>query len=165
VAWLTFLAVAGMGLTLNDARLESATVHGPGGTIAARPGQAAVYRQTLGWIERSTAPHAQILLAPQLTWLYALSERRNPLPELSLLPGALAEPGSEQATIRRLEQARVPLIVTERRTFEGYGHTYFGGSFDRDLAAWIRSHYRHAALLGSSGPAEDAVVIWLRRST
>jgi dolichyl-phosphate-mannose-protein mannosyltransferase len=165
VAWLTFLAAAGIGLTLKDARIESATVHGPGGTIAAKPEQAAVYRQALGWIERSTAPHAQILVAPQLTWLYALSERRNPLPELSLLPGALAEPGSEQAAIRRLEQARVPLILTERRTFEGYGHTYFGGSFDRDLAAWIRSHYRHAALLGSSGPAEDAVDIWLRRST
>jgi hypothetical protein len=165
VAWLTFLAAAGIGLTLKDARSESATIHGPGGSIAARPEQAAVYRQALSWIERSTTPHAQILLAPQLTWLYALSERRNPLPELSLLPGVLAEPGSEQAAIRRLEQARVPLIVTERRTFAGYGHTHFGGSFDRELAAWIRSHYRHAALLGSSGPAEDAVDIWLRRST
>jgi hypothetical protein len=165
VAWLTFLAAAGIGLTLKDARGESATIHGSGGSIAANPEQAAVYEQALSWIERSTAPHAQILLAPQLTWLYAVSERRNPLPELSLLPGALADPGSERATIRRLAHARVPLIVTERRTFPGYGHTHFGGSFDRDLAAWIRSHYRHAALLGSEGPAEDAVDIWLRRST
>jgi Dolichyl-phosphate-mannose-protein mannosyltransferase len=165
VAWLTFLAAAGIGLTLKDARIESATVHGPGGTIAAKPEQAAVYGQALSWIERNTAPHAQILLAPQLTWLYMVSERRNPLPELSLLPGALAKPGSEQATINRLEQERVPLIVTERRSFAGYGHTSFGGSFDRDLAAWIRSHYRHAALLGPSGSAEDAVDIWLRRST
>ena len=165
VAWLAFLVAAGVGLTLKDARAESALVHGPGGTIAAKPEQAAVYRQVIAWIDRSTAPHAQILVAPQLTWVYAVSERRNPLPELSLLPGALAKPGSEQAAIRQLERAHVPLIVTERRTFEGYGHTYFGGSFDRDLAAWIRSHYRHAAVLGSTGPAEDAVDIWLRRST
>ena len=164
VAWLTFLAAAGIGLTAKDAHVESATVQGPGGSIAATPEQAAVYEDTLGWIERSTTPHAKILLAPQLTWLYAISERRNPLPELSLLPGALASPGTESAAIRRLEQQRVPLIVTERRTFSGYGHTSFGGSFDRDLAAWIRTHYRHAALLGSSGPAADAVDIWLRRS-
>jgi hypothetical protein len=164
VAWLAFLAAAGIGLTIKDARVESATVHGPGGSIAAKPDQAAVYQQALDWIERSTEPRAQILLAPQLTWLYALSERRNPLPELSLLPGALASPGAESAAIRRLEQQRVPLIVTERRTFSGYGNTYFGGSFDRELAAWIRTHYRHAALLGSSGPAEDEVDIWLRRS-
>ena len=164
VAWLAFLAAAGIGLTLKDANVESATVHGPGGTIAATPDQAAVYREALGWIERSTAPHAKILLAPQLTWMYALSERRNPLPELSLLPGALASPGAESAAIRRLDRERVSLIVTERRTFSGYGHTSFGGSFDRDLAAWIRTHYRHAALLGSSGPAANAVDIWLRRS-
>jgi dolichyl-phosphate-mannose-protein mannosyltransferase len=162
--WLTFLAAAGVGLTIKDARVESAIVQGPGGTIAARPQQAAVYRQALAWIERSTDAHAEILLAPQLTWLYALSERRNPLPQLSLLPGTLAAPGSEQEAIRRLERLRVPLIVTERRTFGGYGHASFGGSFDRKLASWIRSHYRHAALLGSSGPAEDAVDIWLRRS-
>jgi hypothetical protein len=164
VAWLAFLAAAGIGLTIKDARVESATVHGLGGSIAAKPDQAAVYQETLDWIERSTKPRAQILLAPQLTWLYALSERRNPLPELSLLPGALASPGAESAAIRRLEQQRVPLIVTERRTFSGYGQTYFGGSFDRELVAWIRTHYRHAALLGSSGPAEDEVDIWLRRS-
>jgi len=164
VGWLTFLAVAGIGLTLKDARVESATVHGPGGTIAARPEQAAVYRQALAWIEQSTPAHGQILLAPQLTWLYALSERRNPLPELSLLPGTLT-PAGERAAIHRLASARVPLIVTERRTFAGYGHTYFGGSFDRDLATWIRSNYRHAASLGSAGPANNAVDIWLRRST
>ncbi len=164
VAWLAFLAAAGIGLTVNDARVESATVHGPGGTIAAKPDQAAVYQEALGWIERNTAPHAQVLLAPQLTWLYAISERRNPLAELSLLPGAMASPGAESAAIRRLDRENVPLIVTERRPFTGYGHTSFGGSFDRDLAAWIRTHYRHAALLGSSGPAADQVDIWLRRS-
>jgi len=164
VAWLSFLAAAGIGLTLKDARIESATVHGPGGTIAAKPEQAAVYRQALAWIERSTPPNGQILLAPQLTWLYAVSERKNPLPELSLLPGALT-PAGERSAIQRLASARVPLIVTERRTFAGYGHTYFGGSFDRDLAAWIRSNYRHAASLGSAGPANNAVDIWLRRST
>lgn len=165
VVWLSYLVAVGIGLTLKDARAESAMVRGPGGTIAATPEQATVYQQALGWIERSTRPDQQILLAPQLTWLYAVSERRNPLPELSLLPGALATPGAEQAAIRSLSRARVPLIVTERRTFEGYGHTSFGGSFDRYLAAWIRTHYRHAALLGSSGPAEDALDIWLRRST
>ena len=34
-----------------------------------------------------------ILLAPQLTWLYPMTERGDPLPELSLLPGTLPTPG------------------------------------------------------------------------
>ena len=167
VAWLIFLAAAGAALTLKDARAETAMIHGPGGTIAAKPDQAAVYNKALVWIERTTEPGDQVLLAPQLTWLYAVSERRNPLRELSLLPGALAQPGAERAAIRRLAAEHVRLILTERRTFVGYGHTSFGGSFDRDLATWIHTHYRHAAVLGGSAPneAQAPVDIWLRRDS
>jgi len=164
IAWLVFLAAAGVALTLKDARAESATIHGPGGAIAATPEQGAVYANALSWIERTTKPGEQILLAPQLTWLYAVSERRNPLRELSLLPGALSGPGAERAAISRLADAHVRLIVTDRRTFAGYGHTFFGGSFDRDLATWIHTHYRHAATLGGSPPTAP-VDIWLRRDS
>ena len=147
MAWLTFLAASGIGLTLKDARLESATVHGPGGAIAAKPEQAVVYRQALDWIERTTPSHAQILLAPQLTWLYAVSERRNPRNSpccrgacrAGLRAGGNPPPRAGKSPVNRIERATA-----------GYGHAYFGGSFDRELAAWIRSSYRHAALLGSS---------------
>jgi hypothetical protein len=162
--WLAFLALAGVGLTVKDSRAESATIHGRGGAIAAKSSQAAVYRSAVSWIEASTRPGQPILLAPQLTWLYLLTERKDPLPQLSLLPGALGSPADERAAISRLNDAHVRLVITERRELTGYGHTAFGQSFDRVLAGWIHDHFRRAAVL--RGPSGDAPVldVWLRRA-
>jgi 4-amino-4-deoxy-L-arabinose transferase-like glycosyltransferase len=158
--WLAFLAAAGTGLTLKDARAESAVVRGSGGALGERPEAAAVYRQALAWIDTRTRPGEPILLAPQLTSLYTLSGRIDPIREISLLPGALAGPADERAAIARL--AAVRLAVIERRVFSEYGHTTFGASFDRVLAGWIRRHFRHAATLGG-GPAAPTLDIWIRR--
>ena len=162
--WLTFLALAGIGLTLKDGRAESATVHGRGGSIAATPAQAAVYQSAVSWIDASTRRGEPILLAPQLTWLYLVSERTNPLPQLSLLPGALGSVEDERTAIAQLERARVRLVVTEARQLAGYGHTAFGQSFDRVLAGWIHEHFRRAAVLRGPGGTGPALSVWLRRA-
>jgi hypothetical protein len=162
-AWLAFLAVAGVGLTLKDARGESAVVRGTGGAIAGRPAEIAVYRQAVNWIETRTTSAQPVLIAPQLTWMYALTERENPLRELSLLPGALAERGAEHAAIAQLARSHAPLVLIDRRSYPGYGHTSFGKSFDRNLAAWISNHYHHAATLG--GPSGPQLDVWTRRAS
>ena len=55
---------------------------------------------------RSSAqrPGEPILLAPQLTWLYTCPSGSDPLPELSLLPGALPTPPTSSAAIAELER-------------------------------------------------------------
>lgn len=161
--WLVFLTVAAVGLTLKDVRTESATVRGPGGAVSAKPADAALYNAALSWIARETKPGEPILLAPQLTALYTLSGRQDPLPEISLLPGALPTPRSEQAAIRRLERERVRLFITDRRRFSEYGQSTFGASFDRILAGWIRQHAAHLATLASPAGAQSHTLdIWLR---
>ena len=87
--WLAFLAAVGIGLTIKDAHAKTATVSGPGGSLAASPADAAVLNPALSAIGRYTRPGDAILVAPQLTSLYVLADRRDPLPQLSLLPGAL----------------------------------------------------------------------------
>jgi len=165
VVWIGFLAAAGIGLTLRDSLAESATIRGPGGAIAAKPLQAAPYRAAVSWIDASTRRGEPILLAPQLTWLYLVSERSNPLPELSLLPGALASPAGERAAIRRVDAAHVRLVITESRALSGYGHTAFGESFDRVLAGWIRGHFKRAAVLRGPGGDAGSLVVWSRRTS
>jgi hypothetical protein len=161
--WLGFLAAATIGLALKDARAESATVRGPGGAVKESPDEAAVYQRAVDLILARTRPGEPILIAPQLTALYALSGRVNPLPQLSLLPGALASPAEERAAIRRLDDAKVRLVVTDRRTYDGYGHSSFGGSFDRLLAAWLHSHFAHIATVrdAATSPTLD---VWSRRT-
>src|SRR5204862_5902421 len=96
-------------------------------------------------IERRTNPGESILVAPQLTALYTLSGRDDPLSEISLVPGALPSRADELRAIAQLRQSHVRLVLVDERTFPEYDQTTFGGSFDRTLAAWIRSRFAHAA--------------------
>jgi hypothetical protein len=163
VLWLAALAAAGAGLALKDARAESATVRGPGGALRDTPAKALAFQRAVDLIERDTRPGSPILLAPQMTWLYAISKRDNPLPEVSLLPGALAGADRERRALDRLEGAGVGLAVIDRRTFPAYGQTSFGGSFDRTLDAWIRSNFRRvAAFSAGSDPQDLHLEVWER---
>jgi hypothetical protein len=162
--WLAALAVAGTGLVLRDAHAESATVRGPGGALRDTPAAAAAYQGAINWIERTTKPGEKILLAPQMTWLYAISGRENPLPEVSLLPGALAGAGRERRALVRLEGAGVHVAVIDRRTYPQYGHTSFGGSFDRSIDAWIRKDFRRVATFtAGADPTSPHIEIWRRK--
>jgi hypothetical protein len=164
LAWLAFLVAAGVGLTVKDARVESATVRGSGGALQASPGDAAAYATALRWIDERTAPGEKVLLAPQLTWLYSLSGRENALPQISLLPGVLFDPEEERAAIGRLDRSGVRLAVIDRHQFSGYGHTAFGGSFDRLLDAWVKRNFvRVATAVG--GADSPRLEIWLRRAS
>ena len=160
VVWLAFLAAAGTGLAVRAAQAKPATVSDVRGTLHASARDAAVYREALHWIDAAAPVGKPVFLAPQLTALYALSGRTDPLPQLSLLPGALPTPAAERAAIARLSAADIKLAVTDRRSYAQYGQTFFGGSYDRLVADWIRTHYRHAATLGGlSGPVLD---VWVK---
>jgi hypothetical protein len=169
--WLAFLACAGTGLTLMDARVETQTVRGAGGSIAETPVEAVLYTEALEWIARETRPGDRILLAPMLTGLYPLAERSSPLEEISLLPGALPTAAAEESAIAKLEAAKVPLVITDDREWPGYGHTSFGKSFDQKLAVWIQQNYRLATVLAApehvtfeGDRPERKVSVWLRRN-
>jgi hypothetical protein len=168
--WLAFLALAGGGLALKDARADSVAVEGRGGTLAEVPEPARLYQDALGWIERSTAPGEPIFVAPMMSGLYALSGRPSPLEEISMLPGALPSPEDERRAIAALEAARVQLILTDDRPWPGYGHGAFGETFDRELSRWIETTYERVATLTAAAhktfegdQAARSVSVWLRR--
>jgi hypothetical protein len=164
VAWLAFLAAATMGLALKDASAETATVRGPGGAISARPTEAAVFRSAVAAIESRTRPGEPVLLAPQMTWMYALTERANPLPQLSLLPGVLNTPAQERQVISRLNHAGVRLAVIDVHPYVDYGHGAFGVTFDRMLARWIHRNFSRVATLVGGGADSPTLEIWSRRA-
>lgn len=163
-AWLVFLAVAGVGLTVRAAHQESGTVRGPGGTLRDLPALASAYQRAADVIAAKTAPGEPILLAPQMSWLYTLAHRDDPVREISLLPGMQAGAGREQTTISTLEAKHVRLAVIDRHTFPAFEQTYFGGSFDRRVDQWIRSRFvRIARFTTGSGNTSPVLEIWLRR--
>ena len=112
-AWLALLAAAGTGLALKDARIETASVQGAGGSLAETADEAALYSGALNWIERKTGPGDQILVAPMMTGLYVLADRSSPLSEISLIPGAL--PSTEGRASRDREARRRPPPARDHR--------------------------------------------------
>jgi hypothetical protein len=159
---LAVLAVAMGGLVVHDARQETETVRGVHGTMTARPAEAAALQQALTTLERTTRPGEAVLLAPQLTSLYVMADRSNPLPQLSLLPGMLATPEDEQRAIARMDDVRV--VVVDRAPQTTYEHGAFGTTFATGLADWLRREFRRTATVSGSGPNPRTLDVWTRSS-
>lgn len=160
--WLALLALGAGGLVVHDAGAETATVRAPHGSMTARPADAAALQQAVTTIERLTRPGEPVLLAPQMTSLYVMADVRNPLPQLSLLPGTLATPTDEERAIARMRDVR--LVVIDRTPLETYEHGAFGTTFATRLAAWLRDDFRRAETLRGAGPDARALDVWIRRS-
>lgn len=161
-AWLAFLAAAGVGLTIKDARAESVTVEGAGGSLTETPAEASLYQAAVDQIAARTRPGEPILVGPLLTNLYVLSDRRSPLSELSLLPSAFPTEVDEHAAIARLDRTGVRLVITDNREWPGYGHGAFGQTFDRVLAGWIESKFNTAETIRADG-TDRTLTVWKRR--
>ena len=77
-------------------------------------------------------------------------------------PGTLPSVSDQRHEIAVLRKSGVRLAVIDRHQFPEYGHTSFGESFDRTLAAWIRRSFVHVATLTAPGPDGRTLDVWLR---
>jgi len=162
-AWLAALLIANVALVVKDGRAETLTVSGPGGTVSATPAQAPAYQAALDAILKTTRPGDPVLLAPQMSALYTIADRTDPLPAISLLPGTLPGPADEQAAIARMRD--VDVVVTDRRALSEYGQGAFGVTYDRRLGAWLRGEFRHVATLHGSGGGAVTLDLWQRSAS
>jgi hypothetical protein len=98
-----------------------------------------------------------------MTSLYVMADRRDPLPQLSLLPGALATAADEDRAIARMRGVRVAII--DRTPQTTYEHGAFGTTFDQRLAAWLRREFRRVATVRGAGSQPRTLDVWIRRSS
>jgi hypothetical protein len=157
VGALVALALVSGALVVHDAREETFTVHGPGGSLKAAAADGPAYQAALDTIARTTKPGEPVLLAPQMTSLYILADRPDPLPQLSLLPGALPTVEDERRAIKR--SSGVTLVVTDRTPLDLYGQGAFGATYDTELGAWLRRDFRRDRTLEGAARTLD---IWRR---
>jgi hypothetical protein len=164
-AWLSVLALVCVGLTVKDAHAQSASVTGPGGTIRVTPAEAPLYRAAITTIVEQTRVGEPILVAPQLTTLYTLTKRTDPLTQISLVPGALPTPNAQRQAIETLARDHVRLILTDRHLFSEYGQSRFGVSFDGLLDRWIKRNFAHAGVLRGGDGVDHTLDVWIRRDS
>jgi Dolichyl-phosphate-mannose-protein mannosyltransferase len=159
VTWVALLAAGGAWLALNEADRDQVTVHGPGGSLAEAPAEAALYQRAVDAIGARTAPGEPIFVSPLMTGLYVLSGHDSPLREISSLPTILSDPAEEREAVARLDRAGVRLVVTDTRTWKGYGHSSFGVSFQRQVAAWVEREFARADTIRG---ADRTLTVWVR---
>jgi hypothetical protein len=124
-----------------------------------------VYAAALDAIARGTQPGDPVLMAPQLSALSVLADRPGPLPQLSLLPGALADAAAEREAVRRLDRSGVDMAVVNRRPLTEYGQGAFGETYDLIIQDWLHREFRRTATIGNDNGASLALEIWQRRTT
>jgi len=148
---LGLLLVVCAGLLIGDARKETVTFSGPHGSMTATPADGPAYAAAIAQIERNTKPGDPVLLAPQMTALYVMTDRSSPLTSLSLLPGALATPAAERKAIHDMRDVR--LAITDRAPLVGYDTGAFGVAYDTTIGAWLRRNFNRVAVLRGSADA------------
>jgi hypothetical protein len=160
-AALALLAAASVALASGDARDETITVRGPGGSLQVAPADGAL-RDAMDVIARESRPGDPILLAPQLSGLYVLADRSDPLRQLSLLPGSLGTAREEDDAIARMSDVRLAIVDTT--PLDIYEHGAFGETFATRLGSWLRADFRRVATLRGTGDGARALDVFIRRS-
>jgi hypothetical protein len=51
-------------------------------------------------------------------------------------------------------------VLTDSRSWKGYGHTTFGDSFQREVAAWVDRDFSRASTI--RGPDGRTLEVWVR---
>jgi 4-amino-4-deoxy-L-arabinose transferase-like glycosyltransferase len=161
--WLALLAIAAAGLVVHDARAETFTVHGPGGSLTARPADGPALQAAVDAIDRETRPGEQVLIAPQLSSLPILADRPTALRQLSLLPGSFATAADEAEAVRRL--ASVKLAIVDRTPLTLYEQGPFGTTFDRGLAAALRRDFIDTRPQAEGRPHARTLDVLVRRTS
>jgi hypothetical protein len=162
MGWLAFLAAVGLALVVKDARTETVVVSGPGGSMRMASANAHAFQGALSAVTRRTRPGEPVLFAPQLSALYVLADRTDPLAQISLLPGALSSAPVERQGIERLKAAHVRVVVTDTHPLTEYGHGSFGVSFDQTLRRWIERNF--IAVRTFHGQTHT-LIVWRRPSS
>jgi hypothetical protein len=133
-------------------RDNDATVTTPRGsfdtTAAAAPG----LQGAIDYISTHTAPGEPLLAVPSDAGINFMTGRPAALYNPMFLPGLLDSRADEVQAIAELESKGVRYAVVSERRFDGYNFSYFGGDYDRLLAARIEREGPPVAKFGSGPP-------------
>ena len=105
-------------------------------------------------------PGDPILLAPQMSALYTLTDRLDPVSDISLLPGMVGTASEERAAIAAMHDVRI--AVTDRRPLTEYGRGAFGTDFNRRIGAWLRSDFRRVTTIRGAKDGAPTLDVWQR---
>jgi hypothetical protein len=141
-------AYAQVGLYRDD----DATVTTPRGSFVTTAAAAPGLQGAIDYIRTHAEPGEPLLAVPSDAGFNFMSGHRPALYNPMFLPGLLDNRADETQAIAELEASGARYAVVSRRRFDGYSFSYFGGDYNRLLAARIEREGPPVATFGSGPP-------------
>lgn len=116
------------------------------GTVLAEPAFGEPFNAALAHVKAHIRPGEAIVAAPIEASFYLFTGIDNVLMEDQLFYGYLPTPESQRAAIRRMGDRNVRFVLVSSY---GFGRMRFGETFMQELAAWLTSACRVAAVYGT----------------
>jgi len=134
------------------------------GTVRAMPNLVKNYEAAIQFMQQKAALGESVITVPEDTSLYFLSGTRCPLRVYLFTPGVIAPGKMEREVIGEIEEHRVRYLIWSNRIFPEFGTPVFGKDFDREIGAYLRTHYHPVGRLLPGAPAmwEWTAMIWER---
>jgi hypothetical protein len=95
-----------------------------------------------------------------MAWLYVVADRPDPIPQLTLQPGALPTVQAQRNAIAQMRDVR--LAVTDRTPLTTYRQGAFGTTYAAEVAGWIHRNFRRVSTLRGTGPNARVLDVWWR---
>ena len=134
------------------ARIGSfAEISTPRGRLLTTSWLAEPFTQAIRFVGENTRPGEDLVAIPQATMIHFLSDRPNPLRDETFVPGFLT-PEREAATVGRIDERRVHVILVTNWPTEEYRDRVFGVDYGVDLMRWVETRYHEVAAFKGEQP-------------
>ena len=124
--------------------------------------KAALYGEALRFMREAAGRGETTMSLPEDTSLYFFAPTLCPTRVYAFVPGMVSPGKMESDVIQQMERARVRYLIWSNREFPDYGSRQFGVDFNREIHAYLSSHYKPMRPLGPPGQPGWRAVIWER---
>jgi hypothetical protein len=109
------------------------------------------YEAAIAFLKEKSARNEAVLVLPEDTSLYFLSDTHAPTRVYLFTPGVPVPGAMTEELFREIEAKNVKYLLWSNRTFVEYGVPVFGRDFNQELVRYLSSRYKPMGLLVPGG--------------
>ena len=160
-------SVAVPGLLMIGRRANAVALETKYGTLRVSQRVAENYRAALAFLQEKKQSGEAVLVVPEDTSLYFLSDTHTPTRVYPFTPGVVAPGKMTEELFQQIEQRNVKYLLWSNRTFVEYGVPNFGRDFNQELANYLAARFEPKGPLVSGGEKHWGLtfIVWERRGT
>jgi hypothetical protein len=164
VALAGCLAAVAVVAVLNGRRVNPVPLETKYGTLRVSQRVAENYRAALAFLQEKKEHGEAVLILPEDTTLYFLSDTHTPTRVYPFTPGVVAPGKMTEELFREIEEKNVKYLLWSNRTFGEYGVSNFGRDFNQELAHYLAARFERKGPLVPGGEKHWGLtfVVWER---